>query len=74
VALVVLVLPGVNEGTGHPVLGYLALGAIFGAINAFVPNLESVDQSDLFREGPFRFFFVSREEQRLHIHVRSAEG
>jgi putative membrane protein len=36
VALVVLVLPGVKESTGHPVLGYLALGAIFGVINAFV--------------------------------------
>jgi len=36
VALVVLVLPGVRESTGHPVLGYLALGAIFGVINAFV--------------------------------------
>ena len=36
VALVVLLLPGVRENTGHPVLGYLALGAIFGLINAFV--------------------------------------
>jgi hypothetical protein len=27
----------------------------------------------VFREGPFRFFF-SREEERLHIHVQSAEG
>ncbi|HET8978708.1 MAG TPA: phage holin family protein [Solirubrobacteraceae bacterium] len=36
VALVVLVLPGVRENTQHPVLGYLALGAIFGLINAFV--------------------------------------
>ena len=23
---------------------------------------------------PFRFFFVSREEERLHIHVESADG
>ena len=36
VALVVLILPGVRESTGHPALGYLALGAIFGLINAFV--------------------------------------
>ena len=36
VALVVLTLPGVRESTGHPVLGYLLLGAIFGLINAFV--------------------------------------
>jgi putative membrane protein len=35
VALVVAILPGVRESTGHPVLGYLALGAIFGLINAF---------------------------------------
>ena len=28
----------------------------------------------VFREGPFRFFFFSREEPRLHIHVQSAEG
>jgi hypothetical protein len=27
----------------------------------------------VFREGPFRFFFFSREEDRLHIH-QSAEG
>jgi putative membrane protein len=35
VALVVAILPGVRESTGNPVLGYLALGAIFGLINAF---------------------------------------
>ena len=28
----------------------------------------------VFREGPFRFFFFSREEERLHVHVQSAEG
>jgi hypothetical protein len=28
----------------------------------------------VFREGPFRFFFFSREEPRLHIHVASADG
>ena len=28
----------------------------------------------LFREGPYRFFFFSREESRMHIHVYSAEG
>ncbi len=36
VALVVLLLPWVRVSTGHPVLGYLALGAIFGLITAFV--------------------------------------
>jgi hypothetical protein len=28
----------------------------------------------VFREGPFRFFFFSREEERLHIHVQSDDG
>lgn len=28
----------------------------------------------VFRDGPFRFFFFSREEERMHIHVQSADG
>jgi hypothetical protein len=28
----------------------------------------------VFHEGPFRFFLLSRVEERLHIHVQSAEG
>lgn len=28
----------------------------------------------IFREGPYRFFFFSREESRMHIHVASSEG
>ena len=28
----------------------------------------------IFREGPFRFFFFSREESRLHVHVTSPDG
>lgn len=28
----------------------------------------------IFKEGPFRFFFFSREERRLHVHVESADG
>lgn len=28
----------------------------------------------MFREGPFRFFFFSREELRRHVHVLSPEG
>jgi hypothetical protein len=28
----------------------------------------------VFRAGPFRFFFFSREEARLHIHVQSPDG
>jgi hypothetical protein len=28
----------------------------------------------IFRNGGFRYFFFSREEPRMHIHVRSADG
>ena len=28
----------------------------------------------VFREGGFRFFFFSREEPRIHIHVQSERG
>ncbi|HEY8130383.1 MAG TPA: DUF4160 domain-containing protein [Thermoanaerobaculia bacterium] len=28
----------------------------------------------IFREGPYRFFFFSREEPRMHVHVASSEG
>ena len=28
----------------------------------------------VFREGGFRFFFFSREESRIHIHVAHANG
>ena len=28
----------------------------------------------VFRAGPFRFFFFSREEPKLHIHVVSPDG
>ena len=28
----------------------------------------------VFRSGGYRFFFFSREEQRLHVHVMSANG
>jgi hypothetical protein len=28
----------------------------------------------VFRDGPFRFYFFSREEPRMHIHVDSSEG
>ena len=36
VAITVLVLPGLDENSGHPVLGYLGLGLLFGVINALV--------------------------------------
>ena len=28
----------------------------------------------IFREGPFRFFLFSREEDRIHVHVQTADG
>lgn len=28
----------------------------------------------IFREGAFRFFFFSREEARMHVHVAHADG
>ena len=28
----------------------------------------------IFREGPYRFFFNSREESRMHVHIASADG
>ena len=28
----------------------------------------------VFREGSFRFFFFSREESRIHIHVTHTDG
>ena len=28
----------------------------------------------IFREGKYRFFFFSREEERIHVHVVSSEG
>jgi len=28
----------------------------------------------IMREGPFRFFFNSREESRMHVHIATADG
>ena len=28
----------------------------------------------IFREGGFRFYFFSREEPRMHVHVHCADG
>jgi hypothetical protein len=28
----------------------------------------------VFRHGPYRFFFFSREEERPHVHVSCADG
>lgn len=28
----------------------------------------------VFRHGPYRFYFFSREEARMHVHVQSSVG
>ena len=28
----------------------------------------------VFRSGPFRFYFFSREERRIHVHVQCMDG
>ena len=28
----------------------------------------------VFRHGPYRFYFFSREEPRMHVHVHAADG
>ena len=28
----------------------------------------------VFRDGPYRFYFFSREEPRMHVHVSCADG
>lgn len=28
----------------------------------------------VFRESGYRFFFFSREEERMHVHIQSSEG
>lgn len=37
-------------------------------------GIVSIVSPTVFREGPFRFFFFSREEERVHIHVQSPDG
>jgi hypothetical protein len=37
---------------------------------AYAPGMSPT----VFRDGPFRFFFFSREETRMHVHVQSADG
>ncbi len=48
---------------------------------ALAPRRSRVDQDTLsqlsptiFREGPYRFFFFSLEEDRVHVHVVSPDG
>jgi len=43
-----------------------ACAAAFGIVVGMSPTI--------FRDGAFRFFFFSREEERLHVHVQSPDG
>ena len=37
-------------------------------------SLGEVVSPTVFREGGYRFFFFSREESRIHIHITCADG
>jgi len=37
-------------------------------------STEHLHDTNSFREGPFRFFFFSREETRMHVHVSHPDG
>ena len=50
---------------GDP-FGDEACAAAFGIVVGMSPTI--------FRDGAFRFFFFSREEERLHVHVQSPDG
>jgi hypothetical protein len=46
-----------------------------GAIDPFGVSVENYDMSPtVFRHGPYRFYFFSREEARMHVHVQSSAG
>lgn len=40
----------------------------------FSPSPHSIVSPTVFREAGFRFYFLSREEPRVHVHVACAEG
>ena len=41
---------------------------------AGVPGIIFAMSPTVFREGGFRFYFFSREESRLHVHVQGQSG
>jgi hypothetical protein len=48
-----------------------------GSTSAFLQVCREETRSvspTVFRDGPFRFFFFSREEERIHIHVTCPAG
>jgi hypothetical protein len=51
----------------------VALSFSDGLNPAGVPTLGPVSPT-IFRDGGFRFYFFSREESRLHVHVQCTNG
>lgn len=41
---------------------------------SFLARYHSTMAPTIFREGGFRFFFFSREETRIHVHVSHPDG
>lgn len=38
------------------------------------PSYNGPMSPTVFRDGPYRFLFFSREETRLHVHIESSDG
>ena len=51
-----------------PVVGLLHVGEVLQA------KYHQSMSPTVFRDGPFRFYFFSREESRMHIHVQAPDG
>lgn len=61
-----------EQGSGGPAaIGY---SHGLGARLCFEATLGACLSPTVFREGEFRFFFFSREESRMHIHVSHPDG
>jgi hypothetical protein len=39
-----------------------------------LPREKSIVSPTIFRNGPYRFYFFSREELRMHVHVQCPDG
>ena len=50
------------------------LALALGLSEEWVQSYHSLVSPTVFREGGFRFFFFSREEPRMHVHVSGQEG
>ena len=52
----------------------LQLTALQAASCSSLEHYPSFVSPTVFRKGGFRFFFFSREEPRIHVHVHHSEG